>query len=318
MSVALQTVHPDERLDLIDALLYGDAFDCAVTLDELWRYGRRRIDRDALRTRLRDDPVLRLVVLEQDGLYCLRDRSQLLASRAVRMRRAGKLQRRAKWVAPVLLRLPFVRGLALTGSAAADDAGERADLDLLVIVEPGRIATVFLVLGSASRVLGRRLFCPNYYVRSDRLGISPGDLYVARELAQARGLAGTGAVLPAANSWLSSVFPNAFNGSAPAASAAAPRLRRALELPLRGRIGAAVERFSRRVAAGRLRAHYAAFGNDVPADVGAGFERGEELRFHAGEMVAAKMARYAARRAEVAALLHELDAGRVATAAAAR
>ena len=30
----------DERLDLLDALVYGDVFDCAVTLDEAWRYAR--------------------------------------------------------------------------------------------------------------------------------------------------------------------------------------------------------------------------------------------------------------------------------------
>src|SRR5207302_2361686 len=36
----------DERLDLLDALVYGDAFDCAVTLDELWRYSRVAIGRD--------------------------------------------------------------------------------------------------------------------------------------------------------------------------------------------------------------------------------------------------------------------------------
>ena len=53
--------------------------------------------------------------------------------------------------------VPFVRGVVLTGSAAAGSAGKKADADLLVIVARGRIATVFLLLGSLSRLTGRRL-----------------------------------------------------------------------------------------------------------------------------------------------------------------
>jgi predicted nucleotidyltransferase len=296
----------EERLDLIDALVYGDAFDCAVRIDELWRYARRRVDRETLRELLRDDPVLRLVVLERDGLYCLRDRSELLDRRAGRIERAGKLQRRATRVAGVLRRLPFVRGLALTGSAAADDAGERADVDLLVIVEPGRVGTVFLLLAPASRLLGRRVFCPNYYLPSDRLGIPAADLYVARELDQTRGLAGTGGELREANAWLAEVFPNA-SANASAAPPSRSLLQRALEAPLRRRLGDRVERLGLRVAGVRLRAHYAAFGREVPADVAAAFENGNGLRFHAAEVVASRLERYSARRAELAARLRQLD-----------
>lgn len=52
MRVPAEPSGVDERLDLIDALIYGDVFDCAVTLDELWRYARVAIDRDELRRRL--------------------------------------------------------------------------------------------------------------------------------------------------------------------------------------------------------------------------------------------------------------------------
>jgi predicted nucleotidyltransferase len=310
MSALPETVDDDERLDLLDALVYGDAFDCAVTLDELWRYGRRRVDLEALRSRLRNDPVLRRIVLERDGLYCLRDRSELLDRRAERIARAGKLRRRAERVAAVLRLLPFVRGLALTGSAAADDAGERDDVDLLVIVEPGRVGTVFLVLGPASRLIGRRVFCPNYYLPADRLGISTADLYVARELDQARSLAGTGGALRGANSWLSDVFPNALAPDAPDERPSRSFLQRVLEAPLRGRLGDRLERFGLGVAGRRLRAHYAAFGRNVPADVSAEFESGKGLPFHAADVIAPKMERYAARRAEVAARLRKLDGKR--------
>lgn len=297
----------DERLDLLDAVVYGDSFDCAVTFDEVWRYARVPIDRETLRLRLRDDPTLRQIVAERDGLYCLRDRIELLDHRAERIERARRLQRRAARVAAVLRRVPFVRGLALTGSAAADDARARADVDLLVIVEPGRIASVFLVLAPASRLLGRRLFCPNYYLPSDRLGIPPADLYVARELDQARGLGGTASELRGANTWLAQVFPNASVAAASADARSRSHVQRALEAPLRGRLGNRLEATGARIAVTRLRAHYAAFGRKVPVEVTAAFENGDGLRFHGAEVVSSRMDRYSARRAELAARLRQLD-----------
>ncbi len=126
---------PHEYLALLDALLYGDVFGCAVTLDELWQYARVAIERDKLRLSLRDDPVLRRLVVERDGLHCLVGRTPLLSERPERILRAERLQRRAHRVARVLRHAPFVNGLVLTGSTSADDAPRRADVDLLVIAE---------------------------------------------------------------------------------------------------------------------------------------------------------------------------------------
>jgi predicted nucleotidyltransferase len=282
----------DERLDLLDALIYGDVFDCAVTLDELWRYARMAIDREELRRRLRGEGL----VVEREGLYCLAGREELLARRPERMRQAVRLARRAQRVARVLGQFPFVRGLALTGSAAAGDAAEGDDVDLLVTVADGRLGTVFLVLGSLSRVLGRRLFCPNYYVCEGRLDLGPGNLYLARELAQAQPLVGDGAAPWRANPWLAGTFPNA----APLASAhsAGSRVQRLLERLIGGR----VEGWARRVATSRLGAHY----GSVPAEVADTFVDGAALRFHGSGVAARTLERYAARRDDVAArLAHE-------------
>jgi predicted nucleotidyltransferase len=282
----------DERLDLLDALVYGDIFDCAVTLDELWRYARVAIDREELRRRLRDEPL----VVERDGLYCVAGREELLARRPERMRRAARLERRARRVARVLRRFPFVRGLALTGTAAAGDAGADDDVDLLVTVADGRLGTVFLLLGPLSRLVGRRLFCPNYYVCEGRLDLGRGNLYLARELAQARPLAGDVEALWRANPWLAETFPNAM--APPPAPVRASRLQRALEALLGGR----VERRARGVARSRLRAHY----GTVPAEVTDAFAAGTALRFHGSGVSDRTLERYEARRAELAArLAHE-------------
>lgn len=292
-----------ERVEILDALVYGDAFDCAVTFDELWRYARVRIGREALRSLLQGDPVLRSLVAERDGLFCLADRQELLERRPARVERAHALQLRANRVARVLQHAPFVRGLVLTGSAAAGDAGVDADVDLLVIVAPDRLGTAFVLLASASRVLGRRFFCPNYYVRLGAVGLPARSVYIARELDQARVLAGDPDVLRAANDWLGEMFPNLPEPAQRSGEKPGSLPQRLLEALVGGRL----ERWARRMALSRLRAHYGAFGSAVPAEVEAAFARGSELRFHGGGAAEAAIARYEARHTEVAARLEELE-----------
>lgn len=317
MRVPIEPSAVDERLDLLDALIYGDVFDCAVTLDELWRYARVAIDRDELRRRLYDDPVFRRIVVERDGLYCLDGRTALLDERPNRIQRARRLQRRARRVARVLRHLPFVDGLVLTGSTSADDACEQADIDLLVIVAPDRLGTAFLLLGSTSRMLGRRLFCPNWYVSESRLGTAPGSLYIAREFAQACSLVGSADALRDSNPWLTELFPNTV--APPALDPGlkgSTRLQRLLEAPLRGALGDLLEHWARRVAVARLRAHYTGLGQDVPAEVAASFEAGVALRFHGYRYEERTVEGYAARRAQVADRLKQAEPERAAVGGA--
>ena len=298
----------DRRLEILDSLVYADVFDCALTFDELRCYARVPVEPEALRELLRDAPAVAQLIVERDGLYCLRDRPELLDRRPPRMARALVLQRRARRVARVIGKLPFVRGVMLTGSAAAQDAGDDADVDLLIVVAPRRLGLTFLLLGSASRLLGRALFCPNYYVCEGHLGTTAGSLYFAREAQQARGLVGDGRALFDANPWLAEVFPNATAPAPVAELTSGGRLQRGLELPLRGRLGERLERWARGVAASRLEVHYGSLGHDVPEEVAADLEAGRSLRFHRGRVDEIALERHTARRAEVASLLAAAEA----------
>src|SRR6185436_13123730 len=109
------------------------------------------------------------------------------------------------------------------------------------------------------RLVGRRVFCPNYYVSEERLEMAPGTIYVARELAQTTALAGSCAGLATRNPWLADWFPNAATATADAPRS---RLQPLLEAPLRGSLGGRLERWARGVAGSRLRAHYRDIGED--------------------------------------------------------
>jgi len=298
-----------EYLDLLDGLIYGDIFDCAITLDELWQYARVAIDRDQLSRRLRDDLVLHRIVVEQNGLYCLHGRTALFGERLTRILHARRLQRRARFVARVLRHLPFVRGIVLTGSTSADDATEGADVDFLVIVAADRIGTVFLLFGLLSRLLGRRTFCPNWYVNEESLATAPGNLYIAREFAQARSLVGNADALRDSNPWIQEVFPNAIRPPALEPDLKrSPRLQGLFEAVLRGHFGDRLEHTAQRVAAARLRIHYAGFGQEVPRLVAERFQAGSALGFHGYCHEQRILKAHAARRVQVSERLEQAHA----------
>jgi predicted nucleotidyltransferase len=286
----------------IDAIVYGDAFDAAVTADELVRYARSPSSLERVLAHIRADPGLHELVLRERGLFALADRPRLLREHRARQARARELERRARRIARLLRQVPFVRGLVLTGSAAAGSAGPDADVDLLVLVDRRRIGTVFLALGSLSRVLGRRVFCPNAYVAADAVAYADRTVYVARELAQARTLVGRAGGLLDANPWVRDVFPNArAEAPGPPPFAAGSALQRALELPLAGRAGDRLDGLACELALKRLRVHYARAGRGVPASVVEALLRGGRLSFHASDVDRTALARYESRLAELAA-----------------
>ena len=306
---------PDARLAAIDAVVYAAVFASAVTFDELWRYARRRIDRPSLRV-LMDDEAVRRVVRESQGMYHLGTATQSVRDRGRRQHRAGILERRARRVAGVIRHFPFVRGVVLTGSAAAADADAGADVDLLIIVAPARLATVFLALGSAARMVGRSTLCPNYYMAERALPGAADDLYLAREVAQSQVLAGDIAGWSRAVSWVTEWFPNlADSPPARAPLSCGGSGQRLIERALGGRVGDAIERTAGQVALRRLRAHHRRFQETVPAAVLEAFRAGAELRFHGGRVGERIMAAY---RAHQAAAIAALDRPRDEAEGAAR
>lgn len=84
----------------------------------------------------------------------------------------NNLEQKAQKYAQKIIRLPFVRMVALTGSVAAGSATQRSDIDFLVITKPGRIyltraiVVLFVMLAgqyrTSKKVAGR--ICLNWFL----------------------------------------------------------------------------------------------------------------------------------------------------------
>jgi predicted nucleotidyltransferase len=94
-------------------------------------------------------------------------------------------------VGSVLVHVPLVKGIFVTGSLAIMNTNEESDLDLLVVAAPGRIWLTRLLLLLVTQLTGRRRthwetkapdkICLNHYVTEESLSVAPSirSLYTA-------------------------------------------------------------------------------------------------------------------------------------------
>lgn len=170
---------PDRVLRLV---LYYDVFHHPLTVDELaW-----------LAAAPAEDAVARLVAegrVERHGRHvCRVGAGSDVPRRVARTRDAERLWRAARPAARLLSRLPWVRGVMVTGGLSKRSAAAGGDVDFLLLVEPGRVWTTRSMLQAARRAMpdrARAWFCTNYLLATDRLALDQRNAFTAMELVTA-------------------------------------------------------------------------------------------------------------------------------------
>lgn len=229
-------------------VLYSDLFDFPLTDDELRRYLTARCPPDGAF----DDALDGLIpdrLVRRDGYLTLPGRERTIDIRRRRTRdhdaRWEPAARYARW----LRHVPFVRMVAVCGSQAAGNPRADADIDFFIITAPGRLWTVQIVAMALRRIASLLAVpvCPNYFLTTESLEVTPRDLYHAREIAQTVPLWGDEAYrrFRAANRWVDELLPNlahADDRRERLVDTARPRGAGALEWLLKGHLGTALER----------------------------------------------------------------------------
>ena len=236
---------------IVQTLIYSDIFNFPLTVAEVQRYLiGQSASLSEIESCLATSTYLAARLSQQHPYLSLLGREEIQVGRQNQTPILQRQWRAARRWASLLRLVPFVRGVLVTGSLAAQSARRQDDIDLLLLVEPGRLWTCrALVIGLVYLARLQRIeLCPNYLMAltDPALTVTQRDLYTARELAAMRLMFGGAAYqrLLSLNPWLDEMLPNA--------AEYARQQTPLLEKDEPGRWGGRLKRFGERLLGGRL------------------------------------------------------------------
>ncbi|MVM30920.1 hypothetical protein GO755_12835 [Spirosoma sp. HMF4905] len=195
--------------DVLNILIYSDIFQYPLTRKEIFERGK--LDDNEL------DICLSALLHEErifliDGYYSLRNDPTLITLRSERNVRANNYIKKARVIAKVLARFPFIRAVFLSGSISKNCVDKKGDVDFFIITESKRLwlAQFFCSMFKRTILLNRtKYFCYNYIIDNKHLLIDERSIYTAFEIKTLIPLLGYDYYkrMLNENSWASIFFP---------------------------------------------------------------------------------------------------------------
>src|SRR3989304_1672546 len=253
----LDNLPEDLSRAVLYTVAYADIFDHPLTALEIHRYLTGvSIPLDALIRVLEEDRLL----TRTGDYFTLPGRAEIVSIRIQREARSRKLMPRAIQYGRILGGLPYVRMVALTGSLAVLNLSQGADMDYMLVTQPGRLWTARAFSGTFGRVMRPfgHTICVNLLVSEDALFWPQHDLYSAREICQMIPITGVNVYrrMRSANMWTESILPNSTLSAPdlvqPPAYRKTNRIQSVLETPLQGGGGARLEQWAMRFQSHRM------------------------------------------------------------------
>jgi predicted nucleotidyltransferase len=168
---------PEIKENILATLAYFDMFSYPLTRAEIYLFLNKKYSYDFF----------------DDALKCLLNNGSTLKNdHTIAIRRndgntkAGELIKIAKKVGNILIRFPYVRGIAISGSLSKNFADEQSDIDLFIITAKNRLwiaRTLMHCFKKLTFVVNRQhYFCMNYYVDEQQPEIAEKNIYTAIEI----------------------------------------------------------------------------------------------------------------------------------------
>ncbi|MEK7728619.1 MAG: glycosyltransferase family 1 protein [candidate division KSB1 bacterium] len=191
-------------------LVYSDLFEYPLTAEEIHR---GLIEHAATHLEVRHElEALHAAgeIAKREPYYCLPGREHCIELRERRRQTSAMLLQNYSGVLRLIKNFPFIRTVALSGTLAFQNAKGEDDLDLFLLVAPGRLWTVYSSLALWLKMLGqRRAVCLNCLLDTAHLAITDRDFFVAHQILFLRPLAGAEALRDfwQANEWSTQYLP---------------------------------------------------------------------------------------------------------------
>ena len=207
-------------------LVYFDIFDYPLTTNEIARWLPLSISFTRSRLlRLTKELVKKGFLAQGEGFYFLSGRGKIVPKRRRNQKASGLKLKIAQKAARILIKVPGVLLVGLTGNLAMMDAQEDDDIDLLIITRKDKIWTARFLTVLLLEILGQRRrpkskqikdkICLNLFLDEAHLQFEKNrqDLYIAHEILQMRPLAEKENIYQRfleTNVWVKDFLPNAF------------------------------------------------------------------------------------------------------------
>jgi hypothetical protein len=196
----------------LSTVIYASIFDYPLTHEQLHEsLIAARATLDDLTGWYEQSATLQAAIEYRDGYFFPRGRGDLVELRQRRERTSRTMLDELGKPLALVLRMPWVRMVALSGILAHLNASREADLDLFVITKPGRVWSVTTTVLVLARLFGwRRRLCLNYVISQKQLAVEPRDLFSANQIVHLRPLIGTDVYLRflEANRFVGAYYPN--------------------------------------------------------------------------------------------------------------
>jgi predicted nucleotidyltransferase len=199
--------------NILATLAYFDMFNYPLSRAEIYLFLKSKhhyeLFEDALRCLLND-----AVIHQFDRFYTLKNDHYTILRRNDGNKKAAELIKIAEKVGDFLIRFPFVRGIAISGSLSKNFADDESDIDLFIITEKNRLWIARSIMHCFKKLTflinKEHFFCMNYYIDMEELEIKEQNIYTAIEVGTLIPLQGDMIFekFYAANTWTSQYLPN--------------------------------------------------------------------------------------------------------------
>jgi predicted nucleotidyltransferase len=201
------------RNNILATLAYFDMWDYPLTRAEIFlylenKYGQNDFD-EALEHLLNSKQIFYF-----DKFYSLKNDYMVAVKRNKANKKAAELIGKAKEIGAFLVKFPFVRGIAISGSLSKNCADDNSDIDFFIITAGNRLwlARTFMhMFKKLTFLVGKQHnYCMNYYIDEAKLQIVEKNIYTAIEVATIIPVEGDATFenFYKANAWNSDFLPN--------------------------------------------------------------------------------------------------------------
>jgi predicted nucleotidyltransferase len=242
--------------NILATLAYFDLFNYPLTRAEVFSFLKKKYTYEFF-----DDALKGLlnggIIHQFDRFYTLKNDHYLIIRRNEGNKKAAELIKIAEKVGNILIRFPYVRGIAISGSLSKNFADENSDIDLFIITAKNRLwiaRTIMHCLKKLTFLVNKEdYFCMNYYIDEQQLEISEKNIYTATEIGTLIPLQGDIVFekFYIANSWIRNFLPNKNMRIASAKPLKTYVLKAVFEWLLNNAIGNAIDNLLMKITAGR-------------------------------------------------------------------